>query len=287
VTPAIRAARVVLLVVSGLLATAQAFASPSRTAPAAEVATSRRGVAVVGGTAARDEAFTLARAIYAGRLRPPALDEVRARVLAGDPVPPNARRELRDLGELRAGVTGDDAASRRLLSAIAEQLGVAALVVVTVDAGSPSPAEPEPDVAGDAGAAGDAGEEAGLPPAPPAPPVPAPPVVTARLFLADLGDFDAARYEPDREAEPAAAWRAAVASLERRFPAPAPSAAVRPVAPLRPAANAKEGGESKPFYSSPWFWGALGAAALVGSAFYFASRDTSGDPIHLQMNVPR
>ena len=34
------------------------------------------------------------------------------------------------------------------------------------------------------------------------------------------------------------------------------------------------------------FWGGLGAALLFGGAFYFASRDSGGDTIHLQMKVP-
>src|SRR6476646_9839670 len=87
-----------------------------------------QGVAVVG-LGARDEAFTLARAVYAGRLRPAALDEQRARVLAGDAAPPSASKELRELGELRAAVTGEDAASRKLLASIAQQLGAEALLV--------------------------------------------------------------------------------------------------------------------------------------------------------------
>jgi hypothetical protein len=48
-----------------------------------------------------------------------------------------------------------------------------------------------------------------------------------------------------------------------------------------------EKSESKPFYLSGWFWGAVAGAALVGGAIYFASRDTGDDTIHLQMRVPR
>src|SRR4051812_10000415 len=90
--------------------------SPERSAP--------QGVAVIAvGGNARDEAFALARAIYGSRLRPPALDEVRARVLAGGSPPPNASRELRELAEIRAGLNGEDAAGRRLLTGIAQQVG--------------------------------------------------------------------------------------------------------------------------------------------------------------------
>jgi len=49
----------------------------------------------------------------------------------------------------------------------------------------------------------------------------------------------------------------------------------------------QEAGKSSPFYASGWFWGAIGGAALLGAAFYFATRDTSSDAIHLQMRVPK
>src|SRR5438552_18631301 len=84
-------------------------------APAAsEVRAAPRGVAVVGVGASRDDAFTVAGAVYAGRLRPASLDEQRARVLAGDAPPASASKEIRELAELRAAVTGEDAASRKL-----------------------------------------------------------------------------------------------------------------------------------------------------------------------------
>lgn len=277
-----------------LLALALAsIACPSLAQPADAPAASRvaprpagQGVAVVGGPSVRDDAFALARAVYASSLRPAGLDEVRARVLAGDPPPANATRALRDLAELRAGIAGDDAASRRLLAAIAEQLGVRALLVVrgepvaatAVDAGpdADGPAEP-----GDAGADLDA--------AAPAPAAPAGPAEVTRpvalLFLADAGELDAARYAPAPDQAGPSAWRGVVASLERRFPPAAPARAGLPgTAP--PPARSSESSESRPFYASPWFWGALGAAALVGGAFYFASRDTSSEPIHLQMRLP-
>jgi hypothetical protein len=40
------------------------------------------------------------------------------------------------------------------------------------------------------------------------------------------------------------------------------------------------------FYESGWFWGALGAAALVGGAIYLATQDTSSPTIHLEVQVP-
>lgn len=251
----------------GSIASAEPASAPSATAPQS----SGQGVAVLGVGSARNEAYALARAVYGSSLRPRGLDEIRARVLAGDPPPSLASRETRDLSELRAGVTGDDAASRRLLAAIAQQLGVQAILVVRVDTEAPTPAD-------DAGIDADAA-------------APAKTVTSARLFLADSGELDAARYAPDAATEGPAAWRGVVTSLERRFAATAPSAAAPPagekgrVAP--PTMRSNEGTDGKPFYASAWFWGAVGAAALLGGAFWFASRDTSDDPIHLQMRVPR
>ncbi len=241
----------------------------------------------------RDEAFALARALYGSRLRPHSLDEVRARVLAGGAPPATASRELRELAEVRAGITGEDAAGRRLLAGLAQQVGAEALLVVRVER-TVAPAGP-PAAADDAGApaapatAADGGAPAAAPTAPGSTGNAAPTTtVVARLFLAEPGDFDAARYSPDPGAEGPAAWRATVTSLEARFPAVsravgAPTAALSPT----PSSVRPEDDKGSPFYTSGWFWGALGGAALLGAAFYFASRDTGSDPIHLQVRVPK
>lgn len=236
-----------------------------------------QGIAVLAIGPARDEAFALARAIYGSRLRPTSLDEVRARVLAGAAPPPNASRELRELAEVRAGITGEDAAGRRLMTGLAQQVGAEALLVVKVERGSAAAAPAGPPAAvEDGGASTDAGNAA-----------PATTVV-ARLFLTDSGDFDAARYAPEPGLDGPAAWKSTVTSLEARFPTSsrgvgAPNAALAPA----PVKVRPEDEKSSPFYASGWFWGALGAAALVGGAFYFATRDTGSDPIHLQLKVPR
>ena len=256
-----------------------------------------QGVAVLASGAARDEAFTLARAIYGSSLRPRRLDELRARILAGDPAPPSATKEIRELAELRAGVIGEDAASRRLLASIAEQLGVQALLVVSRTPAAPAeqketkesetkeesaPASADGGVASVAPSAPSSlSLEADAGVTPPAAVAAAPrALASARLFLADTGEFDAARYEPN-----ASGWRGTVTSLTGRFPPPpAPVAAQLQGAPPK---LSSEGKESRPFYMSPWLWGAVGAAALIGGFFFFAAQDTSDDPIHLQMRVPR
>ena len=293
------------VVVIAMGVTAAVAPSPSAMAqgPAAAASSAQvvkpagQGIAVLAVGSAREtreEAFALGRAIYGSRLRPTALDEVRARILAGDPLPPNASRELRELSEVRAALTGDDGATRRLLTGIAQQVGAQALLVVTVERGiaaAATPAGPPGPPAPDAGAAavsadGGASEspataDAGNGNAA------APSTVVARLFLADPGEFDAARYSPEPGASGVAAWKATATSLEGRFPQP--SRTVGPDAATRPAVtNLKpEEQKAKPFYASGWFWGAIAGAALIGGIFYFASRDTSEDPIQLQMKVPR
>jgi hypothetical protein len=227
-------------------------------------------IAVVSAGASRDDTFTLARVVYATRLRPVGLDELHARVLAGDPAPPDAPRDVSELAELRGSVAGEDAASRRILGSIAQQLGVEALLLVRGGAHESPP--PAPSTWG----AVDGGDAA-------APPSPSTGPLEARLFLASTGELDAARYAPEPGVTGALGWRATVASLERRFGAAAPTAALSAVPP---PTEKPQTGETRPFYASPWFWGALGAAVLVGGAFYFATRDTSDQPIHLQMHVP-
>jgi hypothetical protein len=232
--------------------------------------------------------WALAKEIYASAaLRPPGLDEARARVLVGEAPAQDAPRGTRDLADERGAVRGDDGASRALLASIASQLGVRALLVVGPGAAD-SPA--------------------------------------ARLFFADTQSFDAAIYAPDVEPPtsavdagvsttgptgpasdagtmdassdaqataprpspppPAYHWSATAQSVERVMSAPvvlrAPSLATSPAPPAKP----KEP-ESHPFYTSPWFWGAVGAAAFGGTAVWFATRDNSPSTIHLELQVPK
>jgi hypothetical protein len=63
---------------------------------------------------------------------------------------------------------------------------------------------------------------------------------------------------------------------------PAPALATRPVSPVAPAPA-----QAPQFWNSTWFWGAIGAAALVGGAIYLSSgQDNGPSTIHLQMQVP-
>ncbi len=103
----------------------------------------------------------------------------------------------------------------------------------------------------------------------------------AKVFLSETASFDAPEYSPDEGQTPD--WSAVVRSLERSFGTlavklQAPALATRE-APLREERHPKQ------FYESGWFWGALGAAALAGGAFYFVSRDSSAPTIHLELQV--
>jgi hypothetical protein len=257
-----------------------------------------------------DAARRAARAVYRSRLRPPDLDEESARALVGDLAAGTGSAAARELAELRDGVRGEDAASRQVLAAIGRRLKLKGVLVVTgpshdvgaaaptgvadggasvalagVDAGAPAPdvadasAASPPGLASADGGANDVDASTATDPEAilradanmPAPTA-ASPKARARLFHVGLGTFDAATYGSDDTT----GWGSTVASLERLFPAPG----------YRKALKVKEETPSKPFYASPWFWGGLGAAVLFGGAFYFASRDSGGDTIHLQMRVP-
>ena len=257
------------------LAQAQSNTAPQQAGPRAPSPQQQgTGLAVLAGRDAADAAWPLAQQLYARpSLRPAGLDEARARVLAGEEPAADAPTDLRELAETRDAIRGEDAPSRQLLASVARQLHVRGILVVRLPAET---VRPNP---------------------------------TARIFLADSGTFDAASYAPD--ASPATAsgkaggwnWSGTVGSLDRAYgvqPAPAPHAVgqergrlAAPLGAANPAVSAGEPGNhapekgSRPFYASPWFWGAIGVAALGGVGIFFATRDGSSDTIHLQMQVPR
>jgi hypothetical protein len=222
-------------------------------------AAAERGLAVVGvDGGAGDPALApvalgdtpvwkLARGVYADPSLRPAFDEAHARALAGEAPAAGAPGDVRDLAETRAGIHGDDGPSRRLLASLAAQLHVRGVIVV-------------------------------LPTA----------TATARVFLTSTGQFDAASYSPD----PTGEWSGAVSSLSRAYGVSTvtsvggetTAAPLLVTTPPPPGADAAKG---RPFYFSPWFWGAVGAAALGGVAVYFATKDNDPSTIHLQLTVPK
>jgi hypothetical protein len=202
------------------------------------------GLAVVAFPGGIDSAWTLARAVYADKsLGPCGIDEEQARVLCGE-VPPNgAPATLRELADTVAALRGDDAPTHALLGDIARRLSVRAIVAVW---GS--------------------GEAA-----------------TARVFLPDVGIFDAATYAPDPGQQPS--WSSAVQSLARSFSASSQRPRV-PALATRVVPDAGHEARPRQFYESPWFWGGIGAAALIGGgAIFFAARDSGAPAIHLEMQL--
>jgi hypothetical protein len=204
------------------------------------------GLAVIALQGATDAAWPLAQGLYRHEsLYGSRLDEAHARVLCGEPPAPGSPAELHDLADTVAAVRGDDAPSRALLESLARHFALRALVVVRMTEGRP----------------------------------------LARVFLPDIGAFDAAIYVPDGES--GASWSGATRSLSRAFGietvgAPTPAAALA----THPLSEASVHGRSRPFFLSPWFWGALGIAAAAGGVAYLVTRDSGSHTIHLEVQVP-
>jgi hypothetical protein len=201
-----------------------------------------RGFAVVAVDGATDVAWPLAQGVYRSAvLRPVGIDDARARVLAGEAAPPLAPPELTELAELRGGVKGDDAASREVLAALAQKLGVRAIIVVFAKRDTES--------------------------------------ANARVYDVSVRAFDAARYVPD--ASETVVWDGAIRSIERPYLPQKPLGVVERV----PTPKHKTA-ESKAFYESPWFWVAVGTAALVAGGVLIATNIQTSDTIHLQVRLP-
>lgn len=229
------------LVFVATLATMAPLGASEAFAAGSEQTVQRRGIAVLAQGSSKDEAWPLAQAVYGDPALRPRFDEKRARVLAGGEVE-GASDELRDLAELRAGIKGDDAASRQLLETIADRTLVDAVLVVQVDGTGHT---------------------------------------TARTFSASSKTFDAAVFVAQREGD-AVTWPGVALALHKQWVAPAP-----PAAPVNAKPKTSETVSSKPFYVSPWFWAAIGAAVVGGLAIVLATQDASGDSIRLQLKVPK
>ncbi len=219
--------------------------------------------------------WPLAQAVYASqRLRPAHLREDEARALAGE-APKDPSPRLRDLYETRTALRGEDAASVRLLASLAQTLNVRGFITVRVAPGAATGAS----ASGDAKSlASDAGLDGAATPASSTASEPKTTMTaTARIFLAESQSFDAAAYAPEGTFENPS-WSRATASIERAF------GRVTKVAAATPAPAVTKG---TPFYKSFWFWGAMGAAALLGGTAFLLTRDTDPTSVHLRAEVPR
>jgi hypothetical protein len=128
------------LVAAALAAPLPALAEePAPVAPPPSAAPARRvsGFAVLALGGSGDSAWALAQAVYRSSLRPPAIDEAHARVLAGEPATAGSARDLLDLAETRDAIVGTDAPSRRLLQSIVATYGLEGLVTLRIEEGAP------------------------------------------------------------------------------------------------------------------------------------------------------
>jgi hypothetical protein len=218
-----------------------------RVARADDGAPKKSGIAVLATDGATDATWPLARAIYASTyLRPENVDDAHARILAGEKRA-TEQPSIVELEELRAGVKGDDAASRQVLSALSDKLGVASVLVVF--AGTPPTARLFDASTHTFDAATYSPDQNSSPPSWDGtirslerPFLPPPPLVT-----------QTATTTPDANARPA---------------------------------PPKHDEKSKAFYESPWFWAAIGAVLLIGGGVLIATNVQTGDTIHLQLKLP-
>ncbi|HEU4537591.1 MAG TPA: hypothetical protein VFS00_25905, partial [Polyangiaceae bacterium] len=111
--------------------------------------------------------------------------------------------------------------------------------------------------------------------------------VSARPFDPRAGRFEAWSLVPDSLAPPATSWASAPGELRRRYVPPAATvkAAARAPAKAPPAQRPRN------FWSSPWFWGALGVAAAVAGVVVLTTSGSddpsSGGPSRVNIRVDR
>ncbi|MFO0658357.1 MAG: hypothetical protein U0165_00780 [Polyangiaceae bacterium] len=276
-----------------------AFAQPGKAA----VATSAP-VIVLALDGAADVAWSLARLVYEDPAIRPSIDDTKARILAGDPAPKDADPKLRELADLRSAVHGDDAPSRRILSSIASEFSAQAILVVWPPVLA-RPAEARLFVVKDA-----AFDAAIL--RPDASPHVAPLVLPSASSASSSVVMPSASSSASPSASSsgassasAAASASAVPVLVAVTPAHHDDAswiqaknAVRarllpglePAVVAPPATSSSAPAASTAFWSSPWFWGALGLAVVGGAGIYLGSKsssDSSSSTVELKGRVVR
>jgi hypothetical protein len=231
-----------------------------------------------------DAAWSLAQKVYTSeKLRPVTLRESDARALAGE-LPAEADARAKELFEVaRAIRIPADAASLRLLASLAQSLQVRGLLVVFAEAASPAV-----DSLRKLARASASGVEARS-------------SVQMKVFLPAAGAFDAASYvvlmpstvRVDGATAFESPWLPVMVSLETRF---AESGRVQEVAVVNAptighsdahAKPAGDGSATMSFYKSPWFWGALGAAVVLGGVAFAVTRPNDTAVVRLRAEVPQ
>ncbi|MBL8719323.1 MAG: hypothetical protein JNL79_25275 [Myxococcales bacterium] len=91
-------------------------------------------------------------------------------------------------------------------------------------------------------------------------------VVEARVFDAKEDRLEATRHRAETKGAP---WQPLTAVLETRYAPPPPVVKKEEPKPMPVAPTP----EAKPFYKSPWFWGALGTAAAAGVGAWLLTRN--------------
>jgi hypothetical protein len=248
------------------MAQASEQAAPAPT-PAQQPQPARGGAIVVAvAEGAAPAARALAFDVYRDPELRPAIDDATARVLAGEALPEGAPARLKEIAELRASIAHasssvppaspappttpaptSDLVTRRLVASLGTELGATLVVAVGMDGTRP--------VARVMRAATAAYERVELGP------------------TVEIGESGARTYR----------WPGATATLRGFLPPPPP-----PPPPLAPKAETNVSKppdvpqEPRPFYKSPWFWGSIGGAAVIGLGAFLISRATSSpSDVHL------
>lgn len=227
-------------------------------AEAATPAQATRGAVVVAVSSdAGPPARSLAREVYRDAALRPAIDDATARVLTGEasPSPEDGppRPRLAEMAEVRASIAGagSEVASRRLLASLGAETSATLVIAVSIEAGRPVAKVLQ--------------------------------VASATYEPIELG----ATIETAPDGARSFLWPGATTTLKGFLPKVAPSTLAsspkRTLATPPPRSTPKE---SKPLWSSPWFWGAIGGVAAVGITVFVLSQ-TTGAPstVHLDGRV--
>jgi len=242
------ATSVIALVIACLLLCRQAGAAePKATATPAKA--KRQGALVLSsGATATPSARALARQVYATAALRPRIDEATAEVLMGGP--PGSDKTQRDIAQAcrAARDTKNESVQRRLLTSLGNELAVHWVVWV-------QPAKAGP---------------------------------VARVLNVSKGRFLAVLLAPKTDAKSAAKaatsdWSDAVAilsGLHRGKPAPGPRTTPSTTSGILSKSDKKgtAADTGRKWWSSPLFWGGLGAVVAVGVTVLVLSQTVLNDP---------
>jgi len=254
--------------------TAEPGATPAASPPstAATAVAERHGVVVVllGPVDApgASEARAFARSAYKTQsIRPGKLGEAEVRVLAGEPVPPDASPSLGELSATRAELpaSADDPTAAPALENLASKLGVRALVLYVPTSSGGIVQVVHTDVVG-------------IPRIDPA-------SVIARPTVTDgTSDYAVAATSVERIVGPEPITKEPPPATKTPPPKPATTAAPKKPATTGPRrADAKGSNPHGPpeappddenFWESPWFWVAAGTVAAVGVTIIVVTQTT-------------